>query len=333
VKDRKRSILRSGPYKSSKDWTLNPFKPRFYTEWTTVYNFELVIEDIYRESALPPLALKKLFWGHRNGPQLTIIPQYLYKDMSQENINFLAQDEQYLLPELASSSDLIGHRSDESEGEIQLIGQKLRALPTLREKTDSEVVLRNVNDDCCVDFGRALPDVYKEGYETTQEMERKRVESATTYFEVLNSAPSLLKMEPFQPTPKHFDLVPFDYIMKEGVGLTEDEVASKGRHLSVCIWLMILFLLSFTLFFAIALIKFVIASFVVGHAHIPYFISTLYLGTAAFLSLTLYVSYQHMYWQYCRNKFGSLYDFYQDVKLHPNRLLPIFFERNLKGDC
>ena len=326
----KKSILKSSPYKPSKEWTLNLFKLRFYTEWTPVYKFELVIEDLYSETKLPPLALKKFFYDHKMPTESIVIPTHVLQGMQSPRLEYFQNDDQYVLANpkdqtlIAVPNESQNHPQIERAkiGKAQLPQVQSNALPFETERpTHGEIV----------DFEGEFTSDVLEKINVTRAHEITKVNDSKTYIEALNSVPDRLKIRPFQPTPKHFDLVSFDHVMKDGVGLSDGEIAEKGKHLSVCIWLLLLFVVSFASMFFMAFLKMVISSFVVGSPQLSYLVAFCYMGAATVLSVVLYLSHQHMYWQYSRNKFGSIHDFFKDVQRHPIRLLPLLFDPHVKG--
>jgi hypothetical protein len=245
-------------------------------------------------------------------------------------LGYLQSDEQYLLPKPTSSIPI-----EESDKSITLpqieYAQGLTQLTKVQpENLPVESGIPTVGN--VVGFEDDLDTVLLEKINITRADEIKKVNDSKTYIQALNSVPERLKIRPFKPTPKHFDLVSFDHVMKEGVGLSDAEIAEKGKHLSICIWLLLLFLVSFGSMLFMAFLKMVITAFVMGGLQPSYLVAFCYMGAATGLSAVLYISHQHMYWQYSRNKFGSIYDFFKDVQRHPIRLLPILFDPEVEGE-
>lgn len=327
----KRSILRSSPYKPSKEWTLNPFKVRFYTEWTPVYKFELVIEDLYNETKLPPLALKKLFFDHKMPVETIVFPTHVLQGMESARLAYLENDDQYIQAIPKATIQI----AESDTGVTQLkIGHAKNGLIQIPEAQSKDLPVKTVmpNHADVVEYEEMFDSNVLEKINISRSVEIQKVNDSKTYLEALNSVPDRLKIRPFKPTPKHFDLVSFDHVMKDGVGLSEDEIAEKGKHLSVCIWLLLLFVVSFGSMFCMAFLKMVIATFVVGSPQVGYLVAFCYMGAATTLSAVLYLTHQHIYWQYSRNKFGSIYDFLKDVQRHPIRLLPLLFDPDVNGE-
>ncbi|MDA0146423.1 hypothetical protein OCT63_19540 [Vibrio sp. RW] len=317
----KSSILRSSPYKPSKEWTWNMFTLRFYTEWTPVYNFELVIEDLYRESKIPHRGLREMISEHRDNESPIIFPTHVLNSMDSQKLEMFQLDGKYLIPDTCDNKSVSNKASLTEEHKLLT--------------SDNLMPVSDRSDLVHIDVTRATdlsaPSIHSWGVQNqavlniTKEEEEEQIDKSTTYIEVLNSVPNRLKLAPFKPTPKHFELVSFDQVLTDGVGLTRQEIDQKGKQLSTCIWVVLLFAVSFSSMFCMAFLKLIIASIVMGGTQYSYLVSCLYLGAATFLSLVLYISYQHMFWQYSSNRFASIYDFYQDIKKHPIRMLPIIF--------
>ena len=314
------SVLKSKVYKPSGKWTWNIFAVRFWYEWTTVYKSERVMELIYSDYKLPPQMVKQTVENHRNFDPHGLLP---------EHINFTAKNAAYLemhgykIPKYndtqISISSLI--KLDDKSYNGSTITNNNQPLVLLKSEENNNVLLPQHSEKDIKLIPRESG-----GYdiETIQPAKHKKSEPMT-YMEIVDTIPEYMKLSLFRPTPKHFDLVEFDDVVKAGFDLTNEQVDKKGRQLQICGWVTLIFFIMFSLFTIIAFLKFIIATSVTGQFEFSYLLSTMYLSVLTVLCGVIYVSYVHLYWQYCRNRFGSLFCFFKDILKNPIRVLPVPF--------
>lgn len=315
------SVLNSRFYKPSTQWTWNMFKVRFWYEWTPVFKSERVMELIYSEYKLPAQGIKKAIENHRNFNPYGLLPKHI--DYSKGNARYL-EKHGYRLPALNDSTFRISSltKIEDKAYSASLITNSKQQSDSYGSASISETPLVPTN----VDQIKLIPRI-NGGYdiETFKDPDLKSGDEPMSYMGIVNTTPEYMKLSLFRPTPEHFDLVEFDDVVKAGFDLTNEQVDKKGSQLQICAWVTLIFLMMFSYFTVVAGFKFVIATAVTNQFEYSYLLSSLYLLVLSTLSGVIYLSYVHLYWQYCRNRFGSLYCYFKDVTKNPIRLLPIPF--------
>ena len=285
-----------------------------------MYKSERVMELIYSDYKLPPQMIKQTISDYRNFDPSWVLPKHL--NYSRDNAAFL-QKHGYQLPKASdapfSVSSLI--KLEDAPYKQPLITNNKHQIQIVKSNHLNEVSQLETYEG-----GVKLIPRETGGYDIEPTSPAKPAESAPkTYMEIINSTPEHMKLSLFRPTPKHFDLVEFDDVVKAGFDLTNEQVDKKGKQLQICGWVTLIFFIMFSLLTIIAFLKFIIATSVTGQFEFSYLLSTMYLSVLTALCGVIYVSYVHLYWQYCRNRFGSLFCFFKDILKNPIRVLPVPF--------
>lgn len=151
----------------------------------------------------------------------------------------------------------------------------------------------------------------------------KKVETPKTHIELVKDVPSHFMIPPTKETPPHFELIAFDDVVQTGFEIGPEEFEKKGNQVQLCAFISLLFLIAFFFNGLSSVFEFIIASIMSGEIEYRYILGTAYQFVLVALTTVIYVTYLHLFWQYDKNRFGSPYSMWLDIKCEPLRLLPI----------